>query len=262
MKIQGVVVNHNTSLFTELCLRSLFAMHDASLDMAVTILDNNSQDNTSQLQAYTTAQGIPFQSSGFTLETANNTHGEVMRDFILKHPDPQYYLLLDTDICFLQRDTLLTMQHELEADEHLFAVQARMTVNGIDELPGSGWHINANSPIALEDIVGVGSEKKHQGLLQPRCHPGCTLIKNTAVFRRVVEHVGLSTAWLFGETQPMRGFYDTFGLTCLVMKTHDQQYSLSSAMVQHLFSVSYNDEAMEWKQRVAHEKLAHLRTAN
>lgn len=258
--IEAVVVNHNTSLFTEVCLRSLFAVHPADLDLAVTVMDNDSQDDTSDLRAYTAEQRIPFLPSGFTLDATNNTHGEILRSFILSHPSPAYYLLLDADICFIQPDTLLTMRHELDAEAGLFAIQPRMTVNGIDELPGSGWHIHANSPITLHSSVSDAPPTAYPGLLQPRCHPGCVLIKNTPVFRRVVEHVGLSTAWLFGETQPMRGFYDTFALLCLVMKTHEQEYALSSAMVQHLFSVSYNDEAMDWKRRITRERLATLRS--
>lgn len=257
--IEAVVVNHNTSSFTELCLRSLFATHLETLDIAVTVMDNQSQDDTSALRAYTADQTIPFVQTGFTTESVNNTHGEVLRAFVLSHPDPQYYLLLDTDICFLQTDTLLTMQNELDADPNLFAMQPRMTVNGIDELPGSGWQINIGSPIDLQaSIAGQPTETFH-GLLQPRCHPGCALIKNSPAFRRVVEHIGFSTAWLFGETLPMRGFYDTFALLCLVMKTHELGYALSTTLVQHLFSVSYNDEAIDWKQRVVNEKLALLR---
>lgn len=259
--IEAVVVNHNTSSFTELCLRSLFATHPV-LDIAVTVLDNDSLDDTSALRAYTAKRGIPFLPSGFTTETVNNTHGEVLRAFILNHPNPEYYLLLDTDICFLQPDTLLTMQRELDANPGLFAMQPRMTINGIDELPGSGWQINIGSPIDLQASIAGQPVKTYHGLLQPRCHPGCALIKNSPAFRRVVEHIGLSTAWLFGEALPMRGFYDTFALLCLVMKTHELDYALSSALVQHLFSVSYNDEAIDWKQRVVNEKLALLRSAS
>jgi hypothetical protein len=256
--IEGIVVNHNTSLFTELCLRSLLATH-THLDLAMTICDNASTDDSASLRAYAEAHQIPFLASGFGLDAGNNTHGEVLRAFILEHPDPLYYLLLDADICFLQPDTLLTIQRELDADPYLFAVQGRMTVNGIDELPGSGWHINMNKPISLKASLDSQPEKEVWGLLQPRCHPGCVLIKNTPAFRRVAEHIGLSTAWLYGEAQPNRGFYDTFGLACLVMKTHGQSYGLSSALVQHFFSVSYNDEAMDWKRRVAEEKVAVLR---
>lgn len=39
--IQAVVVNHNTSMFTELALRSLVATNDCS-DVRLTVVDNGS----------------------------------------------------------------------------------------------------------------------------------------------------------------------------------------------------------------------------
>lgn len=267
--IETVVVNHNTSPFTELAIRSLQATHPASLDLAITVFDNDSRDDTTALRAYTAAHDIPFLQSGFRLHTANNTHGEILRAFILTHPDPDYYLLLDADICFVQENTLLTMQRELDADD-IFAVQARMSWDGENEVPGAGWHINEGSPMfsrfalagePIKDEALPDSAIEFTGVLPPRCHPGCALVRNTPVFRRVVEHIGLSTAWVFGESQPIHGFYDTFALACHVMKTHEQRYILSQTMVQHFFCVSYDPAGMDWKRKVCAEKLALLRSA-
>jgi hypothetical protein len=266
--IQVVVVNHNTSLFTELAVRSLLATHSPDLDMTVTVMDNASQDDTTALHAFTEAKGIPFLQSGFGVKTAVNTHGEVLRAFILSHPDSPYYLLLDADICFLQQDTLLTMQRELNADDSAFAVQARMSWDGVQEMPGAGWHIEAGKPMYMRAVIAgqpindddLQQATTYANTLLPRCHPGCTLVKNTPTFRRVVEHIGLSTAWLHGETQPIGGFYDTFGLLSQVMKTHGQRYILSAAMVLHYFCVSYDPTGMDWKQRACLERLEKLRT--
>lgn len=267
-RIECVVVNHNTSLFTELAVRSLLATHSA-LKLAITVMDNGSQDDTNALVAYTAAQGIPFLQTGFGLKTRDNTHGEVLREFILSHADADYYLLLDADICFVQENTLLTMQNELDAED-VFAVQARMSWDGEQPMPGEGWHISEGNPMFIRFALGgepitdepLVNASESSGVLQPRCHPGCALVKNTPVVRRVVEHIGLSTAWVFGETQPMHGFYDTFGLACQVMKTHEQRYILSSAMVQHFFCVSYDPAGMDWKRSVCAKKLALLRLAD
>ncbi|HEX2908989.1 MAG TPA: hypothetical protein VHO69_19105 [Phototrophicaceae bacterium] len=267
--IEAVVVNHNTSTFTELAVRSLLAMHSDTLDVAMTILDNASTDNTNALRAYAAASDIPYQQSGFNTESSVNTHGEVLRAFVLNHPDPAYYLLLDSDICFIQPNTLLTMQHELDTHDQAFAIQPRMTWDGETEMPGAGWHIAEDNPLhyrshladqPISDVELVRKGSSSCGTLRPRCHPGCTLVKNTPIFRRVAEHIGFSTAWLYGEAQPISGFYDTFALACQVMKTHNQCYLLSSAMVLHFFCVSYDLTGMEWKQQVCQERLQLLRT--
>jgi hypothetical protein len=73
--IEAVTVNHNTSRYMELMLRSLFARHPSSLDLSVTIFDNVSQDDATGLRAYAESKGIPIVQSGFTTETENNSHG-------------------------------------------------------------------------------------------------------------------------------------------------------------------------------------------
>jgi hypothetical protein len=270
-RIECVVVNHNTSPFTELAVRSLLATHP-DLDIGVTVMDNGSTDDTSALRACCAEYGIPFLPSGFeltALEQSDNTHGEVLRNFILSHADTDYYLLLDADICFIQENTLLTMQRELDADDGIFAVQARMSWDGVNEMPGAGWHIAENQPMYLRFALGgepitddmLSKAGESTGVLPPRCHPGCALVRNTPVFRRVVEYIGLSTAWLFSVRQPAHGFYDTFGLACHVMKTHEQRYVLSSAMVVHYFCVSYDPMGMDWKLRDCARRLEPLRFA-
>ena len=91
MEIKAVTVNHNTSAYTELMLRSLFA-HHSGLDLSLTIYDNASEDDLAPLKAYARRQGVPVVPSGFTTRTANNSHGEILRRFVLEHPDCTHYL--------------------------------------------------------------------------------------------------------------------------------------------------------------------------
>lgn len=88
--IQAVVVNHNTSKYTELMLRSLFARHSLDLDLSIVVLDNGSQDDRTGLEAYAEAKGIPIIPSGLELKTKWNSHGEILRKFVLEHPDCIY----------------------------------------------------------------------------------------------------------------------------------------------------------------------------
>src|SRR6185436_20247198 len=120
--IQAVVVNHNTSRYTELMLRSLFARHSSDLDLSITVFDNKSQDDRNTLEAYTREKGIPLLPSGFELKTDFNSHGELLQRFVLEHPDCAYYLFLDTDTCFIENETLSTMLQELERDPDAFGI--------------------------------------------------------------------------------------------------------------------------------------------
>lgn len=219
--IQAVVVNHNTSKYTELMLRSLFDRHPAPLDFSVTVFDNASQEDTVALEDYAREKGIPLLPSGFELKTEFNSHGEILRRFVLEHPECVYYLFLDADICFLESDTILTMRHELEQDPGAFGIAPRLSADGALEIP---------------------SEYRDK-VYHSRLHPCCALVKNTALFRRVVEEIGFSCVkYLWAERED---YLDTFQLMTKVMKTHNAHPLQSSKMVLHFFSVSYDWEPSE-----------------
>lgn len=227
--IQAVVVNHNTSQYVELMLRSLFARHPSSLDISVTVLDNNSQDDKASLEAYASVRAIPVLPSGYGLKTKWNSHGEILRKFVLECPDCAYYLFLDADTCFLQDETIPAMLQELEQDPTAFGIAPRLSSNGENEI----------------------GEEYREKVYWSRLHPCCALVRNTPVFRRVVEEVGFSCVhylWAAGET-----YLDTFELMTRVMGTHGFRHILSSRMVLHFFSVSYDwepPEAMAFKSRL------------
>jgi len=216
--IQSVVVNHNTSKYTELMLRSLFARHPSDLDMSIIILDNNSQDDRTQLESCARRKDVPIIPSGYEIKMKWNSHGEILSKFVLEHPNCTYYLFLDADTCFIEDNTIDTMIEELEKDANAFGTAPRITSNGDTEI----------EPVYWEKIYAS------------RLHPCCALVKNTAVFRDVIGAIGLSCVqylWAEGEE-----YLDTFELASKVMKTHGKRHLLSSKMVLHFFSVSYDWE--------------------
>lgn len=114
-RIGAVAVNHNTSRYTELMLRSFFATHASDLPITFTIYDNASQDDIANLRAYTEHMGIRLLPSGFPLDApVGNSHGEILRRFVREHPVCTHYLFLDADICFLEPNTIAEMLAELE----------------------------------------------------------------------------------------------------------------------------------------------------
>ncbi|MCB0107495.1 MAG: hypothetical protein KDE53_16355 [Caldilineaceae bacterium] len=233
--IQAVVVNHNTSRFVELMLRSLYATHAPTLNLTMTVLDNCSTDEKTELQAYLEQQNISLRQSGFSTETERNSHGEVLSRFVLGHPDCAYYLFLDADVYFLQEGTIDVMLATLNGRADLFGVGAHQSWDGVAE-------------IAVEI---------HEAIYERRLHPCCALIRNTPTFRRVVEEIGLTGinyCWVAGET-----YWDTFELMTKVMKTHGLYHALCPNMVYHFFSVSYDERYMERKNRECAMLLAALR---
>lgn len=237
--IQAIVVNHNTSRYTELMLRSLLTRHPDTLDCSVTILDNNSRDDTTELAAYASAEDILLLPSGFPLATAFNSHGEILRRFVLEHPDCVYYLFLDSDVCFIESDTISTMIQELGQVPSAFGIAPRLSSDGEIEISRELWDLVYNS----------------------RLHPCCALVRNTAIFRRVAEVVGFSCAkYLWADREE---YLDTFQLMSRVMKSHGLHHIRSSKLVLHFFSVSYDCEppgAMEFKARLRDGLLREFRS--
>lgn len=239
--IEAISVNHNTSSYLELMLRSLFARHSPSLNLTLTVFDNASTDDRSGLLRFAGEIGVPVQQSGCTTETNHNSHGEILQRFVLEHPRCSHYLFLDADVCFVQQDTIPVMLRELEGSDDLFGIGARMSWDGVTEIP--------------EDVRNANPD-----LYQARLHPCCALVKNTEIFRDVVREIGLSCVeYLWADHTE---YLDTFKLMTRVMTTHGLHHGISSQMVLHFFAVSYNWEPIqlrEHKQRRCNELLAMLR---
>jgi hypothetical protein len=220
-RIAAVSVNHNTSLYMELMLRSLFATHSSleELGLSLTVLDNASEDDTASLRAYAAWVGVPVVPSGFPTHTKHNSHGENLRRFVLDHPDATHYLFLDADAVFSQPDAIRTLVEELDtAPDDVFAIGARM-----------GYPWTPAEEVKPEQFANV---------YERRLHPFCALFRNTPLFRRVAEHIGFHcyrSLWAEGDQ-----YLDTCELFCLTMRAFGYRYARSSALVGHFFAVSYD----------------------
>jgi hypothetical protein len=252
--IKAVVVNQNTSEFTELLLRS-FLRHHKELPADLTVLDNNSTDDMSQLKVFAKEAKIPIRRTEWHPTTPGNNHGENLRDFVIANPTAKSYLFLDCDVVFVQDDTVPTMLEELERDAALWAIQARFTSDGESERPGGslskgGQRMFQN--IAFEssqEEVAQGAPLQYKPLpavMGDRVHPCCVLIKNSRAFQMTATHIGFSCAHF--EESGCGKVYDTFGTATQVMKTHDLHHGLSEKMIMHFGSVSYGvtPDRVEW----------------
>lgn len=217
------MVNHNTSAYAELALRSLF-VQNPGVDLALTVYDNDSTDDQSGLLAAAAQHRVSVVRSGFPTDTPGNSHGEVLRRFVLEpaERDAELLLFLDTDVCFTRPGTLATLAASLAADPRLFGVGPRMSWDGQTRLPAD---VEANP-----------------GLYRNRLHPCCALVANTTVFRSVADHLGLSGAKLLHADHAEE--LDTFELMTRAMRTHGLRHLVvDDALVMHAFAVSYPDES-------------------
>ena len=188
--VEAVVVNHNTSLFAELALRSLAACHAGSPDacvLRVTVRDNHSSDNgLEDLKDAALALDVPLELSAWPATgAAVNTHGDVLRDFLLEHGEADYFPFVDADIDFDEPSTVAVMLEEISADAGLWAVQAR--VRWLEENRGKGASLNiwTGRPVDLKvatSVTGWDQVQQIRGQIRPRVHPGCTLVRNIERF--------------------------------------------------------------------------------
>lgn len=223
VSIAAVLVNHNTSAFAELAVRSLF-VQNPRLDLTLTIYDNGSTDDRSGLLAAARAYGVDVEQSGFAISTPGNSHGEVLRHFVLNRANRQadHFLFLDADICFTRPGTISTLLDTLAAHTDAFGVGPRMSWDGETALPSD---VSDNPAIYLN-----------------RLHPCCALIANTETFRSVTELVGLSCARLLYADHEQ--FLDTFELMTKIMRTHRLRHVIADdTLIMHAFAVSYPDES-------------------
>jgi GT2 family glycosyltransferase len=166
VSIAAVLVNHNTSAFAELAVRSLF-VQNPGLDMTLTVYDNGSTDDCGGLLAAADTYGVRVVQSGFPISTPGNSHGEVLRRFVLDpaNREADQFLFLDADVCFTQPGTINTLSDTLSNHPDAFGVGPRMSWDGQSALPTEV----SNNPAIYAN----------------RLHPCCALVCNTAVFRSV-----------------------------------------------------------------------------
>jgi len=225
----------------ELMLRSFFMHHSSDLPLSLTIFDNASTDDMTDLVRFANQVHVPIVPSGYTTTTANNSHGEILRRFVQTHPDCTHYLFLDADVCFVEPNTIPTMLDELERTPTAFGIGPRLSWDGSTEIP-------------------LAVRQANPDICDARLHPCCALIRNTPVFQRVVDLVGFSCVrylWAQGDE-----YLDTFKLMTRVMQTHGLTHIFSSALVQHFFAVSYewdSEETIQHKARMRDQRLAELR---
>ena len=247
-QIQAVIVNHNTSPFSELCLRSLFATEGTmKTSLTVTVMDNHSDDDgLAELRHATEEMGADFELSRWPVAAATvNTHGDVLRDFVLARPDPDCYLFLDADIAFTEPETLRTMYTELIGRDDTWAMQARF-VSAEGRCEGSSLDLGAGDPqhffVGFEDPASDRSRTfPIAGTGKARVHPGCCLIRNSPALQETAEAVGFGTAVSMSQDPELAGYFDTMALASAVMATNGLIYGLSSAHVVHYFNVSYDE---------------------
>ncbi len=101
--IRACIVNHNTSEFAELALRSLAATHGARLSsgqLRITVMDNHSTDQgLPDLIAACDQLGAEFAHSHWPAASSKiNSHGDVMRGFVAAHSAATHFLFVDADV--------------------------------------------------------------------------------------------------------------------------------------------------------------------
>lgn len=240
MTIHAVVVNHNTSAWTELLVRSLFAANPGqSIDL--TIMDNASTDDMTGLTVAAAQYQVPILQSGFTTQTMNNSHGEVLRTFVLAQERAlaSHFLFLDTDVCFTQPHVIAQLCDLLDSDDTLFGVGPRMSWDGETEPP------------EVRDNPSVYAN---------RLHPCCALVRNTDFFRTVVREIGLSCVNYLWADQTQ--YLDTFRLMTMTMRTHGLRHAITDALIMHSFAVSYPNDwesLLPMKEQHRDRWLAHYR---
>ena len=133
--VAAIIINHNTSRFAEIALRSLrLAAERANVDVRVTVVDNHSSDDTVALHAAIEECGASWELSRWPAgKQALTTHGDVLRDFVLARPEAPAFLFADSDICFHEPDAIAVMLEELNEMSDVWAVQARLLTNKLTD---------------------------------------------------------------------------------------------------------------------------------
>lgn len=210
--------------------------------LRATVADNHSTDEgVDGLRAAAADLDASFELARWPASTATtNTHGDVLRDFVLARPQADYFLFLDADIVFLADGTVATMPTNSEHRPtcgpyrpgtcHPSDALRRAASTSARAMPKCSTPASRNS-------VALHCPRERTG----RVHPGCALIANSDPLRLATERLGFGTFVRLAQDNSLAGFYDTMAVVSAVMTTHRLRYELSAVSVVHYFNVSYVD---------------------
>ena len=252
--VEAIIINHNTSLFAEIALRSLhLAAERANADVRVTVVDNHSTDDTAALHSAIEECGASWELSRWPAgQQPLPTHGDVLHDFVLARPEAPAFLFADSDICFHEPDAIAVLLAEIDEMPDVWAVQARLLTNKqtrqntylevgpasfLEMMQRKRRGITSVSKVSFDNDEGVTAsyEMVHEGRRMPRCHPACALIRNSEPFQLAVRHLGLSACWTWANDVQLGGLSDTMSLVSRAMRTHNLWYRISQTAVIHFW---------------------------
>lgn len=242
--IKAVSVCHNSPKFMEAMIRSLYNKNSFdSIDFQLTIYDNCSERDTSNLSKLSKVYGFEFKQSGYNLYSGINSHGMILDNFVKDNPDCNYILTLDTDIVFIENNTIKKMVEVLEKDKMAYGTGPYYSWDGINKMP---------IPIERPELCDV---------YICRLHPCCALFRNDETFQVVVDLIGFEeykrlnlSKELFEKALKINNipmyqnpdmyqieYIDTAQMIKRVMETHKKYHLRTEAVIQHFFCVTYFD---------------------
>jgi hypothetical protein len=247
--IHAVVVNQNTSIFTELMIQTLIRSDNLSeLGFHLTVIDNDSSDRClDNLKATVAANGWSWLQSGFDSTLSVDKHAAALQMFFEQCSSNEWILLLDADVWFPEKHTIKTLIETLEAHTKAFAchpmifsLPEQTVAEGISRIPGATPHDDSHWIQTLDGNEYTVSR-------QPRCTPICCLIRLDAVIKKVLSSFGSYRAHIYQLGKAY--FYDTLALTTKILATHGYTYCVSRNTVCHFVGVlsdqSQNKEKTE-----------------
>lgn len=103
------IINYNTKYYLKKCLRTLFNdLADANFEYEINMLDNNSNDDLSDLRDnYKDRKDIFFYSSKSNLGFGGG------HNLLAKKSNAKYLLILNTDIQFIEKNTITQLLYKI-----------------------------------------------------------------------------------------------------------------------------------------------------
>ncbi|HMQ68565.1 MAG TPA: glycosyltransferase family 2 protein [Ignavibacteria bacterium] len=107
------IINYNTRNYLEICLESLFNdLTGCGINYKIIVLDNNSGDNLEDLGKFYEDKNISFHKSEKNLGFGGG------HNFISSLEDSRYLLILNSDIKFIEKDSVKRLYEKLIESEN------------------------------------------------------------------------------------------------------------------------------------------------
>jgi GT2 family glycosyltransferase len=173
------IINYNTKAYLKTCLDSLLKdMEGTAISYIINVLDNNSNDDLSDLESFYDKNKVRFYNSKINYGFGGG------HNYLSKQCDSEYILILNSDILFIEDKTVERLYKTIAGSAEYKASGPRLVVESYEQQPFDHGELKGFMAY-LKNNYGASYWKPRKEPVDSAWVSGAVFLVETAVFKGI-----------------------------------------------------------------------------